>query len=48
MKGMGWVDLEMTLGWPRCAPAEHPLQIPAMVGSKGKSDGRSGGPAASH
>jgi hypothetical protein len=47
-KGHGWVDLEIKLGWPRCAPAERPLQIPAMVGSKRKSAGRSGGPAASH
>jgi hypothetical protein len=31
-----------------CPPAERPLQIPAMVGSKGKSDERSGGPVASH
>jgi hypothetical protein len=30
--GDGWVDLEMTLGWPRCAPAERPLQMLATVG----------------
>jgi hypothetical protein len=29
-RGMGWVDLEMTLGCPRCAAAERPLQIPAV------------------
>jgi hypothetical protein len=26
----------------RCAPAERPLQMLATVGSKGKSEGRSG------
>jgi hypothetical protein len=41
-RGDGWVDLEMRLGWPRCAPAERPLQMLATVGSKSKSDGRSG------
>jgi hypothetical protein len=29
-------------------PAARPLQMLATVGSKSKSDGRSGGPAASH
>jgi hypothetical protein len=24
-KGDGCVDLEMRLGWPRCAPAERPM-----------------------
>jgi Resolvase, N terminal domain len=40
-RGMGWVDLKMTLGWPRCAPVERPLQMLATVGSKSKSVGRS-------
>jgi hypothetical protein len=41
-RGDECVDLEMRLGWLRCAPAERPLQMLARVGSKGKSDGRSG------
>jgi hypothetical protein len=45
-KGDGCVDLEMRLGWLRCAPAERPLQMLARVGSKGKSDRLSGGSAA--
>jgi hypothetical protein len=47
-KGDGWVDLEMRLGWPRCAPAERLLQMLATVGLKGESDRRSGGPEANH
>jgi hypothetical protein len=31
-RGMGWVDLEMRLGWQRCAPTERPLQMLATVG----------------
>jgi hypothetical protein len=46
-KGDGWVDLEMGLGWPKCAPAERPLQMLATVGSKGKSGGLSCGPEVS-
>ena len=46
-KGDLWVDLEMRLGWPKCAPAERPFQMLATVGSKGKFDGLSGGPEVS-
>ena len=42
-KGDRWVDLEMRLGWPKCAPAERPFQMLATVGSKGKSDALSCG-----
>ena len=46
-RGNEWVDLEMGLGWPRCARFERPLQMFATVGSKSKSDGRFGCPKAS-
>ncbi|MFY9841009.1 MAG: hypothetical protein WAK55_31975, partial [Xanthobacteraceae bacterium] len=41
-RGDEWVDLEIRLGWPRCAPAERPLRITVRVGLKNESDGRSG------
>ena len=47
-KGNGWVVLGMGLAWPRCARAERPLQMLATVGSKSKSDGRSGYLEVSH
>ena len=31
-EGDEWVDLEMTLEWPRCAPGERLLQMPVTVG----------------